>query len=107
LQPGRGVLATALRREQPLELLVDPVLRQARLALVEVLGEQPSARLVALVVEEEPHLGEDLGAVGLVVVATAHDETPSSCRPRRNPRSRAVPVSKSLSCRLPRCSRDI
>ena len=50
-------------------------------------------------------LREHLRVVGLVVVPTAHEVT--SCCPRRNPRSRAVSVRRSRSCRRPRCSRDI
>ncbi len=42
-------------------------------ALVEVLGQQRPAALVALVVEEQPDLGQHLGAVGVVVIPAAHD----------------------------------
>jgi hypothetical protein len=41
-------------------------------ALLEVLAQQVTPRLVALLVEEQPHLGEYLVAVGLVFVAAAH-----------------------------------
>ncbi len=71
--PSGRLLAAALAGQQPLELLVDAVLGQARPALVEVLGQQRAPALVALVVEEQPDLGEHLGAVGVVVVPAAHE----------------------------------
>jgi hypothetical protein len=41
-------------------MLVDAELLEARAALVEVVFEQLTPALVALVVEEQPHLGEYL-----------------------------------------------
>ena len=81
------LFTAALRGQQPLQLLVEAVLGQARRALVQVAGQERAPLPVALVVEEQPHLGEHLGAVGLVRVAAAHDVA-SECSPRRKPRSR-------------------
>lgn len=78
-----GVVAAALAGQQLLELLLQAVLGQARRALVKVVLKKLAAFALTLVVEVEPDLGEDLGAVGLVLVTAVHDVTSTPDSPRR------------------------
>ena len=66
LERLRRVLATALARQQHLQVLLDAELLEARAALVQVLLATARDASVALVVEEQPHLGQHLRAVGLM-----------------------------------------
>ena len=75
-------------------------------ASVEVPLDRCPPLRVALVVQEQPHLGEHVLTRG-VVMFTAHDALTSGLFSRKNPRSRATSVSISRSWRRPRCNRDI
>src|SRR3954447_9477963 len=94
----------------PLEV----VLLQAGPALVEMVLDLREVGVRQLVVDEEEHPLEDLGAV-LVLGGTtrsgarglAHRPSPFAAVAADRPRLRAYSWSMSRSCRRPRCSRDI
>src|SRR3979411_60389 len=98
------MVTAALSGQQCLEMFFETEFLQARTTLVQMTPEQLTPLAVALIVQEQPQLAEHLAAVGLVRIPAAHDATSAS---RRNPRSRATPVSMSRNCLRPRCSRDI
>src|SRR5262245_12497042 len=72
---GRAVAAAA-PGDEGLDLLLNAVFAQARRALVEVVLDGTAALVGALQVQEQVDLVQDLPAVDLMSVATAHGMSP-------------------------------
>src|SRR5262249_38604526 len=108
-QTFRGLLTSALGRDQHLDPLLKPVMLEASGACLKVLTQLLASLWGAFTIEQGPYLGDHFGATDVamrVIVRAgvgwarklAHDDTSScACSPRTKPLSFATSANRPRS----------